>query len=226
MTTVLRDKQEMEHSEWTPEEESHLFLAMEGVKPVGVNKHFYMACIVERLSKSLQRDIGSDAVWSHLGTLYNLKALDELEPLPFLNEECDFCLPEAEFSAAFAKRRLEDSERGTASTVPGEHDSKKVETKAEAAIAKTCPSRTPVPSARQEGKDGDKEDKDTKDRGGEVGSSKIKLKNYDNSGGHDSGPKRSQKRTRGSMSTEASLSNASSPANTPPNGPNTKRRRI
>ncbi|XP_035901099.1 MRG/MORF4L-binding protein-like isoform X2 [Anopheles stephensi] len=225
MSTVLREKQEIEHSEWSPEEEVQLFLAMEGAKPVGINKHFYMACIVERLSKSLQREIASDAVWSHLRTIYNLKALDELEPMPFLNEECDFCLPESEFSAAFAKRRLEDSERGTTATVPGEHDSKKVETKPETSITKPCASRTPVPSARQDGKDGEKEDKDTKDRG-EVGTGKIKLKSCDNVGGHDVGPKRSQKRTRGSMSTEASLSNASSPANTPPNGPNTKRRRI
>uniref|UniRef100_A0A182TBK6 MRG-binding protein n=1 Tax=Anopheles maculatus TaxID=74869 RepID=A0A182TBK6_9DIPT len=149
----------MEHLEWTPEEELQLFLAMDGAKPVGINKHFYMACIVERLSKSLQRDIGSDAVWSHLRTIYNLKALDELEPIPFINEECDFCLPESEYSAAFAKRGLEDSERGTGTTVAGEQDSKKVETKAETSITKTCTSRTPVPSARQDGKDGEKEDR-------------------------------------------------------------------
>lgn len=34
--------------EWTPEEEIQLFYAMAGLKPVGVNKHFYIACIAER----------------------------------------------------------------------------------------------------------------------------------------------------------------------------------
>uniref|UniRef100_A0A182MRM1 MRG-binding protein n=1 Tax=Anopheles culicifacies TaxID=139723 RepID=A0A182MRM1_9DIPT len=228
MSSVLRDKPEMEHLEWTPEEELQLFLAMDGVRPVGINRHFLMACIVERLSKALQREIGSDTIWSHLRTIYNLKALDDLEPLPFINDECDFCLPESDFGAAFAKRQLEDSERIAAAAAPlaaGEHDSKKLETKSEFPVTKTCASRTPVPSSRPDSKDGEKDDKDTKDRG-EVGTTKIKLKSYDNIGSHDSGPKRSQKRTRGSMSTEPGLSNASSPANTPPNGPNTKRRRI
>ncbi|XP_052901712.1 MRG/MORF4L-binding protein [Anopheles moucheti] len=225
MLSVLREKQEMEHPEWTAEEEVQLFLAMEGVRPVGINRHFFMACIVERLSKALQREISSDAVWSHLGTLYNLKALDEAEPVPFPNDECDFCLPESDFSAAFAKRRQEDSERSVTATIGGEHESKKLETKLDTSVAKTCASRTPIPSSRQEAKDGEKEEKDVKERG-EVGTTKIKLKSYDNIGTHDSGPKRSQKRTRGSMSTEPGISNASSPANTPPNGPNTKRRRI
>uniref|UniRef100_A0A182WG40 MRG-binding protein n=1 Tax=Anopheles minimus TaxID=112268 RepID=A0A182WG40_9DIPT len=226
MSLVLREKPEMEHLEWTPEEELQLFLAMDGVRPVGISRHFFMACIVERLSKALQREIGSDTIWSHLRTIYNLKALDDLEPIPFLNDECDFCLPESDFSAAFAKRRLEDAERSVAASIAGvEHDSKKLETKTELSITKTCASRTPVPASRPDGKDAEKDDKDTKDRG-EVGTTKIKLKSYDNSGTHESGPKRSQKRTRGSMSTEPGLSNASSPANTPPNGPNTKRRRI
>ncbi|EAA00416.5 AGAP012361-PA, partial [Anopheles gambiae str. PEST] len=201
MMAAVREKQELEQNlEWTAEEEAQLFLAMDGVKPVGINRHFFMACIVERLSRSLQREISSEAVWSHLRTLYNLKALDELEPpVPFVSDESEFCLPESEFSAAIAKRRQEDAERAA---------------------------KTPVPSsARQDAKDGDKDDKDVKDRG-ETGSSKMKPKNSDNAGNHDSGPKRSQKRTRGSLSTEPGHSNASSPANTPPNGPSTKRRRI
>ncbi|XP_049294020.1 MRG/MORF4L-binding protein [Anopheles funestus] len=225
MSSILREKQEMEHLEWTPEEEIQLFLAMEGVRPVGINRHFFMACIVERLSKALQREIASDTIWSHLRTLYNLKTLDELEPVPFANDECDFCLPESDFSAAFAKRRLEDSERGAAVTLAAEHESKKIETKSETTGTKTCASRTPTPSSRQDSKDVEKEEKDFKERG-EIGTTKIKLKSYDNIGTHDNGPKRSQKRTRGSMSTEPGVSNASSPANTPPNGPNTKRRRI
>lgn len=36
------------NSEWTAEEEVQLFLALNGIKPFGVNKHFFMACIVDR----------------------------------------------------------------------------------------------------------------------------------------------------------------------------------
>uniref|UniRef100_A0A182JNV7 MRG-binding protein n=1 Tax=Anopheles christyi TaxID=43041 RepID=A0A182JNV7_9DIPT len=225
---IVREKQELEQNlEWTAEEELQLFLAMEGVKPVGINRHFFMACIVERLSRSLQREISSESIWSHLHTIYNLKALDELEPpVPFVNDECDFCLPDSDFSTAIAKRRQEDTERSGAAAPAGEHDSKKLEPKSEATTLKTSAAKTPIPSStRPESKDGEKEEKDVKDRG-EAGTSKIKPKNSDNTGGHDSGPKRSQKRTRGSLSTEPGHSNASSPANTPPNGPSTKRRRI
>uniref|UniRef100_A0A182P1R7 MRG-binding protein n=1 Tax=Anopheles epiroticus TaxID=199890 RepID=A0A182P1R7_9DIPT len=227
MTTTVREKLEVEQNlEWTAEEEVQLFLAMEGVKPAGINRHFFMACIVERLSRALQREISSETIWSHLRTLYNLKALNEQEPVPFVNDECDFCLPESDFSAVIAKRRQEDSERTAAQT--SEQDSKKAETKPESPAGKSFAAKTPISSTRQDSKDGDKEDKDGKDGKdrGETGSSKLKLKNNDNAGGQDSGPKRSQKRTRGSLSTEPGHSNASSPANTPPNVPSSKRRRI
>lgn len=52
-----------------------------------------MVCIVERLSKKLNRKINSEQIWKHLKTMYNLKALDDLEPLPFPNEESNFMLP-------------------------------------------------------------------------------------------------------------------------------------
>lgn len=52
-----------------------------------------MVCIVDRLSKTLNRKISSDQIWKHLKTMYNLKALDDLEPLPFPNEESNFNLP-------------------------------------------------------------------------------------------------------------------------------------
>uniref|UniRef100_A0A182MYR7 MRG-binding protein n=1 Tax=Anopheles dirus TaxID=7168 RepID=A0A182MYR7_9DIPT len=219
---ALREKNEIESFEWTPEEEMQLFLAMEGVRPVGVNRHFFMACIVERMSKTLQRDISSETIWSHLRTIYNLKALNEQEPVPFLNEECDFSLPESDFSSAIAKRRLEGAER-TGGTPTCEQEPKKQEPKTETTAIKT--SATKISStSRPDPKEPEKDDKDTKER--ESGSIKIKAKSHESSGGHDSGPKRSQKRTRGSMSNEPGHSNTSSPANTPPNGPSTKRRRI
>ncbi|XP_053670107.1 MRG/MORF4L-binding protein [Anopheles nili] len=218
MATALREKLDIEQLEWTPEEELQLFLAMEGTRPVGINKHFYMACIVERLSKSLQREIGSESVWYHLRTMYNLKALDELESVALLNDESDFCLPESDFSILIAKRRQEDAERNVALAI-NEQDLRKQDAKMEASIVKPV-SKIVVPA--RDVKDLEKDE--TKDR--DSGPIKIKAKTIDNVCGNDGGPKRAQKRTRGSMSNDPIHSNNTSPANTPPNGPNTKRRRI
>lgn len=52
-----------------------------------------MVCIVDRLQKTLNRKISSEQIWKHLKTMYNLKALDDLEPLPFPNNEENFDLP-------------------------------------------------------------------------------------------------------------------------------------
>uniref|UniRef100_A0AAG5DIL2 MRG-binding protein n=1 Tax=Anopheles atroparvus TaxID=41427 RepID=A0AAG5DIL2_ANOAO len=218
-----REKSESELVEWTAEEEVQLFLAMDGMKPVGINRHFYMACIIDRLSKALQREIASETVWSHLGTIYNLRALDEQEFVPFLNEECDFGLPEADFGAAIGKRKQEDAER-TVVPVASEPEPKiKQEVKEGPTVVKAPVSKTTLPP--KDGKEAEKDDKEmNKDRDA-AAPVKIKSKSHDSNGGNDgSGPKRSQKRTRGSMTTEPGHSNNSSPANTPPNGP--KRRRI
>lgn len=64
-----------------------------------------MACIVDKLSKALNRKVTSDQIWAHLKTMYNLKALNDLELLiPFPNEQQDFALPEIEFSSYNLKR--------------------------------------------------------------------------------------------------------------------------
>lgn len=96
--------------EWTAEEEIQLFYAMGGLKPVGVNRHFYIACITDRLSRSLNRDYTTESIWVHLRTMYNLDALEDLEPLPFPNEEKEFSLPEAEFSLLLSKKRAASEE--------------------------------------------------------------------------------------------------------------------
>lgn len=92
---------------WGAEEEIQLFSALKKLKPVGINKYFFMACISDRLSSALNRDISSDQIWTHLKSLYNLTALDALEPLPFPNDECEFSLPETEFSAFISKKKIE-----------------------------------------------------------------------------------------------------------------------
>ncbi|XP_017044602.1 MRG/MORF4L-binding protein [Drosophila ficusphila] len=93
--------------EWSAEEELQLFHAMEGLRPVGINKHFYMSCIAQRLSKSLNREMPSELIWRHLGTMYKLKELDDLESLPFPNEEREFSLPEQEFGTLQTKKTVE-----------------------------------------------------------------------------------------------------------------------
>lgn len=91
--------------EWNAEEEIQLFKALGGLKPIGINKHFFMACICDRLSAALKRDISADVVWAHLHTMYNLEMLDSMEPLPFPQDERDFALPDdADFAALIAKK--------------------------------------------------------------------------------------------------------------------------
>ncbi|XP_023168764.1 MRG/MORF4L-binding protein [Drosophila hydei] len=96
----------MTKDEWSAEEELQLFHAMEGLRPVGINKHFYMSCIAERLSKSLNREMPSDLIWRHLSTMYKLKELDDLEGLPFPNEEREFCLPEQDYATFVNKKTI------------------------------------------------------------------------------------------------------------------------
>ncbi|EDW60102.2 MRG/MORF4L-binding protein [Drosophila virilis] len=96
----------MAKDEWSAEEELQLFHAMEGLRPVGINKHFYMSCIAERLSKSLNREMPSDLIWRHLSTMYKLKELDDLEGLPFPNEEREFCLPEQDYATFVNKKTV------------------------------------------------------------------------------------------------------------------------
>jgi len=80
---------------WNTDIEVSLFYSMKGHKPVGINRFFHMACIHKNfLAMSGKTDITSVDIWKHLSEMYNLETLNELEPTPFLNNECEFCLPE------------------------------------------------------------------------------------------------------------------------------------
>eukprot|EP00099_Drosophila_melanogaster_P019174 NP_610417.1 MRG/MORF4L binding protein [Drosophila melanogaster] len=160
--------------EWSAEEELQLFHAMEGLRPVGINKHFYMSCIVQRLSKSLNREMPSELIWRHLGTMYKLKELDDLESLPFPNEEREFSLPEQDYGTLQTKKTVEvhaNEEAAEAQSAPPT-----AETNGKAPPA----TKTPVPTNST--KDGDKKP---------VAKPQEQL------------PKRPAKRTRGSMSNES-----------------------
>lgn len=180
---TMSSKEKSEEMEWSAEEEIQLFFALEGLKPVGVNKHFYMACIADRLSRSLNRDIPAEQIWAHLRTLYNLDVLDEMEPLPFPNEQKDFTLPETEFSALMSRKQAES-------------DEKKISEQSQPKLLEkpTVATKTSVPPKELE--------------------KKVVAKLIE-------APKRTPKRTRGSMSLESN-----SPSTTPPPLQAHKRRRI
>jgi len=84
---------------WNVENEIHLFDAMIGHKPVGVNKHFQMLMILERFCTRVQREVPSEVLWEKLEKLYDMTALDEMETLPFPNAQSEFNLPSEEFDS-------------------------------------------------------------------------------------------------------------------------------
>ncbi|XP_016989751.2 MRG/MORF4L-binding protein [Drosophila rhopaloa] len=162
--------------EWSAEEELQLFHAMEGLRPVGINKHFYMSCIAQRLSKSLNREMPSELIWRHLGTMYKLKELDDLESLPFPNEEREFSLPEQDYGTLQTKKTVEVN----GSEEAGEAQQSLNNTAVSESNGKAPPAtKVPVPA------------NSTKDSDKKAVSKPQEL------------PKRPAKRTRGSISNES-----------------------
>lgn len=94
--------------EWDVEMEIQLFYAMANHKPVGINKHFHMACIWEKLSNSITKEISTHDIWKHLESLYDISMLDDTERIPFPNQETNFSLPENEFGALI-KQKCKDA---------------------------------------------------------------------------------------------------------------------
>ncbi|XP_053618384.1 MRG/MORF4L-binding protein [Plodia interpunctella] len=103
--------------EWDVDMEIQLFYAMANHKPVGINKHFQMACIWEKLSNSITKEISTQDIWKHLESLYDLPMLDDTERIPFPNQEVPFSLSESEFGSLIKQKCKEavigdDSEDG------------------------------------------------------------------------------------------------------------------
>ncbi|XP_045474142.1 MRG/MORF4L-binding protein-like [Harmonia axyridis] len=98
----------MDDIEWTIANEGQLLDAMVGHKPVGVNKYFQMAFICEKFNNNINKDVDPEKIWAHLGTMYNLEALDENESIPFPNNEKEFALPEDDFASLISRK---DEER-------------------------------------------------------------------------------------------------------------------
>ncbi|EDW72486.1 uncharacterized protein Dwil_GK20940 [Drosophila willistoni] len=188
------------HHEWSAEEEVQLFHAMEGLRPVGINKHFYMSCIAQRLSKSLNREIPSELIWRHLDTMYKLKELDDHESLPFPNEEREFSLPEQDYGALLKSV-------DTPATPGEEKELSEAAVGSDSSTNGKAASGTPKVSGSQSSNSAKDADKDKK-----AAAAAVKLLDL---------PKRPAKRTRGSMSNESI-----SPSTTPPPVQSSKRRRI
>lgn len=93
-----------ENIDWNVDTEVQLFHAMKGHKPVGVNRYFQMACIHQKFSSSINKDIHSQIIWDHLDTMYDMAALHESEILPFPNVERDFTLPDTDFRELLCER--------------------------------------------------------------------------------------------------------------------------
>lgn len=108
---AVKENSEPDDLEWSTEEEVQLLYALDGLRPVGINKHFYMARICERMSNALKRDISPDIIWAHLKTWYNLDALDQMERLPFAEEQVEFTLPDSEYSTLMNKKLAETEEK-------------------------------------------------------------------------------------------------------------------
>ncbi|XP_012216355.1 MRG/MORF4L-binding protein [Linepithema humile] len=96
---AVKEKQEnlFDEVEWNVDNEIQLFFAMNGHKPVGINKYFHMVCIAEKFRAAVHKDISLKMIWDHLESMYDLMALDDMEDLPFPSQEIEFCLPETEF---------------------------------------------------------------------------------------------------------------------------------
>ncbi len=88
---------------WNVETEVNLFHAMRNHKPVGVNRHFHMMCIISKLCESLGRNVTSKQIWDHLASMYDLSALNESENLPFPNKEKDFVINDPVYENLMAK---------------------------------------------------------------------------------------------------------------------------
>ncbi|KOB64801.1 putative mrg-binding protein, partial [Operophtera brumata] len=107
---------------WDVDMEIQLFYAMANHKPVGINKHFNMACIWDKLSNSITKDISTQDIWAKLHTLYDLSMLEDTEPIPFPNHEVPYTLPENEFGDLMRQKCkeavLEEDNEGVRSPSP------------------------------------------------------------------------------------------------------------
>ena len=74
----------------------------------GINKHFSMAVVSEKLSGQFGGDITSDIIWGKLRTMFDLTAVDDREEvIPFTIEEREFSLPRRDFNNLIVEKQKE-----------------------------------------------------------------------------------------------------------------------
>lgn len=175
-----------------------------------------MVCIVDRLQKTLNRKISSEQIWKHLKTMYNLKALDDLEPLPFPNNEEHFDLP-LELQTKLKKRSESED---------GESSSKESSDRKSTSVAanNSTTSLTSTTTAQVTTSSLSSQKPNTNNKSSSSNSERNDRKSHKPS---EHSERIQPKRTRGSIHHDITIDgNNSSPASTPPNQQATKRRRI
>ena len=75
----------------------------------GINKHFAMALVSEKLCSQLSTDqISSEEIWCKLKSMFDLNAVDDREEvIPFTLEEREFCLPKRDFNSLIVEKQKE-----------------------------------------------------------------------------------------------------------------------
>lgn len=93
---------------WDVKSELALFQFLLYHKPAGINKHFNVALTAEHLSEELGRPVPSAAIWQRLRSMYDLKAVDDIEEnIPFSLEIKDFTLPRQDFETLILEKQRE-----------------------------------------------------------------------------------------------------------------------
>ncbi|KAJ3279459.1 hypothetical protein HK104_001454 [Borealophlyctis nickersoniae] len=109
---------------WTPEMDIALFQAIARYRPVGVHKHFRMLNVQRFFNKHTGLSLNLDQLWAHLGTFYDLDALDAMADesddditldaarkrsgFPF-KAYAEFNLPSDEFESIMIEQRRAES---------------------------------------------------------------------------------------------------------------------
>ncbi|CAG7819132.1 unnamed protein product [Allacma fusca] len=78
---------------WNEETEPILFRNVLKLKPVGPMKHWRMLLVRKRVSQALDYPVSSHAIWNHLSTLFDMKALDDMETADRVEKVEAFSLP-------------------------------------------------------------------------------------------------------------------------------------
>lgn len=123
-TAVETSSDPLDPSKWTTSQELCLLQSLVRYKPVGIHKHFRMVSILNSLltSGTIPQPVSdhphastAEGVWRKLGSLYDLKSLDEREDAIFGDADDveywrEFELGESDFGGEMWERRLADDD--------------------------------------------------------------------------------------------------------------------